>query len=462
MFLTIQSVGSLLLAAAMLMLGNGLMSSLVGVRLDAADTPAWLTGSVGAAYFGGTMLGSLNAYRTITSVGHIRSFTAFASLYSAAMLLHAIVLDPVLWLVLRLIGGYCMAGMFMCLESWLNDRATPENRGRMLSFYMMAIYAAMGLAQGALALPDGSGFLLFVLASLVLSLSLVPIALTRLTQPVLPDISSFSIARLYEASPLGLFGTFVSGLTTGAFYALGAVYAQRSGLGLDQIALFMATTILSGLVLQWPIGLVADRFDRRRVIVGLFAALALASVAMVATTGAGLSALLVTSGLYGAIASTVYPMCVAYVNDRVDPQDRTPAAGGLILAYSTGAVIGPVSASAIMAPGLLGPPGLFAFNGLVAMTAVIIGIFRMFVRESVPLEDQAQFQIAARTTPAATALDTRGEDDDQYSFDFENPMTAQDGVETIPPCDDAAAALALFPASPNQSGGSENAQPVEP
>lgn len=433
MFTTIGSIASLLLATMLLMLGNGLMSSLVGIRLDSAETASWLLGLVGASYFAGLTLGSLNAFRTIAAVGHVRSFTAFASIYSAAMLLHAVILDPMLWIALRLAGGYCMAGLYMCLESWLNARATKEMRGRVLAYYAMSTYAAMGVAQGFLALPDTSGFLLFVVASLTMSMALVPVALTRIAQPALPNVNSFSFFRLYKVSPLGVVGTFVAGLVTGAFYTLGAVYGRRLGLGLDQIALLMVIAILSGFFLQWPIGYLADRFDRRRVIIALCFGLTLTSLGMTVGSRADLVTLFASAAAFGAVSSTLYPMCVAYVNDWIDPHDLISAAGGLVLTYSAGAIFGPIVASAMMDPTVSGPGGLFLFSAVVSALGGLFGTFRLFARSSVPLEEQAHFQIAARTTPAATALDTRGEDDDQLSFDFEAMAVEDEGVEPVPP-----------------------------
>lgn len=278
----IASSSSLLGGAFLLVLASGLVSTLLGVRLVQEGYPAYVPGIVGAAYFVGLVTGSLTIHRAVAGVGHIRVFAACASVCSAAMLAHGFALDPYLWSGLRLIEGFCIAGLYICIESWLHDRAGNETRGRLLAIYMTVVYFGLGASQLLLKLWEPSSFALFGVCSLLMSLSLVPVALTRTPAPPLPSPQFFGIRRLYEISPLGVAGSVASCVVLGAFYGLGPVFAAGAGLDVAGTARFMTATILGGLVLQWPLGWLSDRFDRRTVISGVCAAIALFGAAMVA------------------------------------------------------------------------------------------------------------------------------------------------------------------------------------
>lgn len=417
-----RSISSLLAAVALLMLGSGTLGTLVSVRLTEAGAGAVAIGLVTASYYAGLTLGSLQAHRVVLGVGHIRAFSAFASAFSAAALGHVIALDLPLWAVLRLIEGFCMAGIYMCIESWLNDKATAQTRGQVLSLYMITIFVATGAGQQLINLPDPDGLLRFVALSILLSLAVIPVALTRSAAPTLPDIRSFSFRRLYQASPLGVTGACISGAVSGAIYGLGPVFGARSGFGTAGTALFMTVIILGGVLLQWPLGRLSDRFDRRTVIIALSAALTLASLAMVAAAGIpGQGLLLTVTLLFGGLSFTLYPLSVAHTNDHVDRADLVAVSGGLILANSIGATVGPLIASAAMS--FTGPAGLFLFTGAAALAAMLFGLWRMRVRPAPAAEAQGPFHALPGTTPVATPLDPRSaperEQEEQYAFDFE-------------------------------------------
>jgi MFS family permease len=419
----VRSISSLLMAVALLMLGSGMLSTMIGVRLSGAGVGAMAIGFVMAAYYAGLTAGSLYGYRIIVKVGHIRAFAAFASVFSVATLGHALHIDLVLWGLLRLAEGFCMAGLFMCIESWLNERATARTRGQMLSLYMITLYGAMAAGQQLLMLDDPSGMLRFIVTAMLTSLALVPVALTRKGPPVLPDIASFGLRRLYEASPLGIFGTFASGLVTGAIYGLAPVYGTEAGFGNAGTALFMTVIILGGVALQWPLGKLSDLFDRRTVILGLSAALVAASLGMVAVSEMagdmqGQVVMVAVAALFGGLSFTLYPVCVAHTNDHIDKSELVQASGGLILSYSAGATIGPLAGSAVMSA--LGGPGLFVFTAASAASAVVFGLYRMMKRPAPPAEAQGPFRSLPRTTPVASPLDPRGEDEPQLSLDLEN------------------------------------------
>ncbi|MCB5177641.1 MFS transporter [Microvirga lenta] len=406
----LRSVLVLLLAILLLMAGNGPLNTIIGVRLEAAGTAPAIIGAVMSAYFGGLTLGSLFAYRIVTGYGHIRAFTAFASALSGISLVYALHLDPLLWSLLRLSEGFCMAGLFICVESWLNDRTTSETRGKILAFYMVCLYAGQAGGQFMLNLQDESGFLLFALVSILISFAVIPVALTRVAPPILPHVEGLSFYRLYEASPLGMVGTVSSGLVLGSFYSLGPSFSSEIGLDLSQTGMFMSAVIFGGVLLQLPVGRLSDVFDRRLVIIGVLTAMVLVSVGTAAAAYPGSSLLYWAALVFGGASFALYPLCVAHMNDHLGAAARVSASGGLILAYSAGATLGPLLSSGVMT--LTGAPGLFAFTAMVSSFALVFGLWRMRARPSPPAEQQGPYQMLPRTTPVIAPLDPRSEPGD--------------------------------------------------
>lgn len=397
-----RSVGTLLLAIFMLMAGSGFLSTLIGLRLNAAGAPAIFVGIVATAYFAGLTAGSVLAFKVVSYVGHIRAFAAFVSLFSATSLSYAIHLDPVFWSLLRLTDGFCMAGVFVCLESWLNESAEPETRGSILAFYMIALYSGQGVGQFLLNLGHEWPSMPFIAASILLSLSVLPIALTRLTAPAAPGGNIMRLNRLYAASPLGMVGAGMTGVMLGAFYGLGAVFARGAGLADTGTALFMSATILGGVALQWPLGRLSDLIDRRKVIVVCFVATLGISLAIFGVADQR-GELLAAGALFGGACFALYPLCVAHTNDHLNSSQRVGATGGLVLIYSLGAAAGPLPAAALM--DATGPYGLFLFIGLCALAVTLFAILRLRLAPPVPGEQQRPYLILPRTTPQAAKLD---------------------------------------------------------
>jgi MFS family permease len=395
-------VRSLLLAIFMLMAGSGFLATLISIRLERAGAGALMIGLVGTAYFAGLTAGSLRVTGIIQRVGHIRAFAAFVSVFSASALAYAVHRDVALWAALRFIDGFTMAGVFICLESWLNERADQTSRGAILASYMIALYSGQAIGQFLLNLSDAKPSMPFMAAAILLSLAVVPVALTRIAQPVFGGNPPLAMTQLYRISPLGVVGATVTGLMLGAFYALGAVYARRLGMDLPATAFFMSMVILGGVALQWPLGWLSDRFDRRKVIIGSFIAAFLICAAIAATGRPG-GMLLVLGGLFGGVSFALYPLCVAHTNDRLTADERVGASGGLVLAYSMGAAAGPLAGAAAMAAG--GTAGLFLFIGACAMAAAGVALWRQMAGPAIPNADQHSFQILPRTTPMAATLD---------------------------------------------------------
>jgi MFS family permease len=407
MLTSILPVRSLLLAIFMLMAGGGMLSTLTSVRLEHGGSSALTIGMVGAAYFAGLILGSLRAPAMIRRAGHIRAFAAFVSLFSASMLIYSLHQGSLLWAGLRLVDGVCIAGVFVCLESWLNERAEQETRGAILAGYMISLYAGQAIGQFLLGLGAVGPALPFVAGSILISLAAIPVLLTRISAPTPLDAPPLSIGRLYAVSPLGVVGAAVTGVMLGAFYTLGAVYARRLGVSLSATAAFMSVVILGGVALQWPLGRLSDRFDRRRVIVFGFAGALAVSLALAFAAAPG-PILFLAGGLFGGFSFALYPLCVAHANDRLTPDQRVVASGGLVLLYSIGAALGPLAASLAMTS--VGPAGLFLLIAGCAAGALIFALWRQVKTLPVPLVRQQQYQLLPRTTPAVAALDPLASD----------------------------------------------------
>ena len=396
-------VRTLLLSIFMIMAGSGFLSTLIAVRLEQDGAGALVIGLVATAYFAGLALGALHVPRLLSRVGHIRAFTAFVSVYSATTLTYAITSEPAVWVILRFIDGLVMSGVFVCLESWLNRQASAAQRSTVLAGYMIALYAGQAGGQFLLNLSDNAPALPFMLSAILLSLALIPVALTRLEQPTIASFAPFSARRLFSASPLGMVGTAATGLMLGGFYALGAVYIQRIGMSIAEVAFFTSVVIGGGVALQWPLGILSDRIDRRKVIIGCFAAVVALSAGMVAVS-ASPGATIIMGALFGGFTFALYPLCLAHSNDHLDEDERVGASGGLVMVYSIGAVAGPMAGSVGMVA--VGPAGLFGMIGTIAFLTLLFGLWRTLRQMPVPDEEQRPFQSSPRTSPMVAALES--------------------------------------------------------
>ncbi len=408
MLKVIFSISALLAGSAFLQTGSGLLGTVVALRMAVAEFPVMVAGAIVSVYFTGYVLGVFYAHRLIAGVGHIRTFAALASILSAATLIHPLLVAPIPWGALRLIQGFCLAGLAVCTESWLNERTTNEMRGRMLSVYMIVMYLAQVGGQLMLTIPDPSGYGLYVLSSVLLSLALVPVAITRVEAPAPRPPSPFRFRKLWSITPVGVAGTLMSGAILGAFYGLMPYFAQLNGMGASGTSQLMAITVVGGLLLQWPIGRFSDRVDRRLVLVGV--SVATTAVAAVVTAvllfpqwaGAAHWLLLALAPVLGGAIFTIYPLSCAHTNDYVEPGDLVSASAGLILAYGIGAIVGPPVASGLMH--FLGPVGLFVYFGMSGLLIALFAFWRITRREAMPVEDRDPFQVVTRTTTLATEL----------------------------------------------------------
>jgi MFS family permease len=357
-----------------------------------------------SAYFIGLFAGSLMMQRWIMSVGYIRTYTAFTAILCAASLLHPFGLNAPLWSMLRLVEGFCMAGLLLCVESWLNVRATRESRGQVLALYMVVFYGANGIGQLLLAM-DQQGFGLFAISAMLISIAAVPVSLTRVEAPAPSSAPSFGVRKLFRISPTGTIGSLVSGVVVGAFYALAPFFAIAIGLTSSQTAIFMGAAVFGGLLMQWPIGHFSDRFDRRQVIVAVNLLVVAVSV-LIGLLGPGeFILLLVLIALFGGLTFTLYPLSVANANDFVESSDVVSTGRGLLLAYSVGAFMGPLLSAAVMYA--FSPSAMFFLEALVCLLLAGYVWWRIRRRDPVPEEQRQPYAVVSRMTPEAVEMDPR-------------------------------------------------------
>ncbi|MBN35154.1 MAG: MFS transporter [Rhodospirillaceae bacterium] len=396
MFAAIASVWALLVGVSFLMAGSGLQGSLLGIRASDAGFSGLMTGLIMSAYFAGFVGGFAIVPRLVRNVGHIRVFSALASIASAIAVLHSVFVDPIVWIGLRTLTGFCYIGIYIIAESWLNDRSTNENRGQILSVYMIVMTAAMAVGPLLLNIGDPSGFDLFIAASVLVSLSLVPVSLTTYSAPKFEEQDRLGIRELIKISPLGVAAGLTSGATAGALVWLASVYGDKIGMSLNTISLFVAASIVGGAVLQWPIGHLSDRFDRRRIltIVAFIGATCAVGATFVGTESSTIQ--MVAVALVGAFVAPIYSLSIAHTNDFLTPKQMVAASSGLLLANGIGGMIGPTVAGGAMQ--MLGPSGYFWFPAATMGALGTFALYRMTRRAAVPLEEQGQYISMPRTS----------------------------------------------------------------
>ena len=387
-------------------LGHGLFNTLLTVRLSAEQVSAQAIGLVSAAYFGGLVLGAFVNARLIIRVGHIRAYAAYASLLCFLFLLHGMVVDPIAWTVLRLVGGFATGGIFVVLESWMLVSSTPANRGRLMSLYMILLYGSLAMGQQLLKWVDPMVLTPFALCAMAATLSVVPLAISRVSTPAMVAPQRVGVRELVRLTPAGMGSSFTSGLVLGAIYGLLPLYFTDSGATLSRVADMMALVILGGMCLQYPIGRMSDRHDRRLVILLLCSALTLLALMMVLLPGTWRTP--IEGGLIfllGGMAFSIYPLSLSHACDELRPDQVLGANQGLLLAYSLGAMIGPLLAPSVM--GLFGPQGLFVYFALCGLLLSGYLGWRRRQRAPIPLAEHQVFMPVPPNTPMTAELEPR-------------------------------------------------------
>lgn len=411
----IASVFTLLLGVAVILAGNGLLGTLLGVRGQLEGFSTSTLGLIMGGYFAGFVLGTAWVPRLIRQVGHVRVFAALASLASVSTLLHGLYVTPWSWLVLRFLTGICVVGLYIAIESWLNERSTNEDRGHVFSAYMTTTLIGLGIGQLLLMAGDERQLELFALSSVLLSLGLVPVAMTDVHEPEVVEAERLGLRKLYRISPLGLVGSVFAGVGSGTFWGLGPVFASAVGFDSRGIAAFMGMTILGGIAMLWPVGRLSDRRPRREMLAGVCAIASLGATLTAMATPWGSWWVMLGGFVYGCCAFSIYSLAAAHTNDHVNGGNVLEVTSSLQLMWAGGAIAGPVVAGFLMRG--LGAPSVMLFIAVTALVPALFARYRISVGEPLAVEDQREFVPQFATTPAALEMhpDAPGDSDDDPS-----------------------------------------------
>lgn len=396
----IAPISSLLAGVALLLLGHGLLNTLLTLRGIAEGYSTGMVGLLMSGYFGGFLIGTWLAPSLIRRIGHIRTFSFYAALAATVVLLHVLIVNPWVWLALRVMYGIALVTLYMVIESWLNAQVGGEKRGQVFAVYMAVNLGSLAAAQQLLGLDSPMEFTLFALATIFIGGAMMPITLTRQPQPSLPDVPPTDLLQLARIAPLPLMAAGISGFALGGFWGLAPVYAGQVGFDAAGIGLMMSVTILGGALLQWPIGLLSDRFERRSVLLWV-AALAAALPLGLTVLEAG-PALLAVMFVWGGLAFAIYSIAVAQMVDHLNPDEILSGSSGLLLANGFGAAFGPVIAGGLMH--LAGPVALPLFYAVSLGVLAFYAFYRPRRVIDLVTEPHGHFTPVLRTSPTVMEL----------------------------------------------------------
>ena len=402
----IRTTWPLFLGILFIGLGNGLQGTLSSWRADFEGFSVLTTGLVMSGYFIGQLASSILAPKQIKKTGQIRTYAAYASIASTAILIQILFIEPPVWFVARFLSGFCIAGIMIIVEGWLNSISSNENRGQIFSIHMIVVWGGLALGQGLFAVDDPAGVSLFLLASILLSVSLIPILLTEIKAPELDVQESLGLRALWKASPSGVATIGLSGLASAGFFGVGTIYAVKAGLSVSETALFMTLFIGFGAVTQWPLGWLSDKIDRRKVI--LFCC---ASVICICTVLASFeftsTILLILSALVGAYTLPLYSLGVAQANDRLEPKQMISASGTIVLVFSVFAALGPFTMSYFLE--LFEMFGFMLYMGIVHLVIAVTVLIMMMINQNVDESEQTDFQVMGQR-PSVVAMEVIAEE----------------------------------------------------
>jgi len=411
----IRTTWPLFLGILFIGLGNGLQGTLSSWRADFEGFSVLTTGLVMSGYFIGQLASSILSPKQIKKTGQIRTYAAYASIASTAILIQILFIEPPVWFVARFLSGFCIAGIMIIVEGWLNSISSNENRGQIFSIHMIVVWGGLALAQGLFAVDDPTGVSLFLLASILLSISLIPILLTEIKAPEMDVQESLGLRALWKASPSGVATIGLSGLASAGFFGVGTIYAVKAGLSVSETALFMTLFIGFGALSQWPLGWLSDKIDRRKVI--MFCCATVICICMVLASFEFTSiTLVILSALVGAFTLPLYSLGVAQSNDRLEPKQMISASGTIVLVYSVFAALGPFTMSYFLE--LFEMFGFMIYMGIVHLAIAVTVLIMMFINQDVDESDQSDFQVMAQRPSlvameviAEEAIESQGESD---------------------------------------------------
>lgn len=402
MISVLSSAWALLLGMMLLQVGNGMQGTLLGVRGEIEGFSTMEMSLVMGGYFVGFLFGSRMAPDMIRRVGHVRVFAALASLISAVMLLYPTFTDVWVWGAARVLVGFCFSGVYVTAESWLNNAATNENRGKALSLYMMVQVLGIVAAQALVLTADPGGFVLFIIPSILISLAFAPILLSISPTPASENTKPMGLAELYQVSPLGCVGMLLLGVIFSVQFGMAPVFATQAGLSLGQISTFVSMFFVGALVLQYPLGWLSDRMDRRILILGA-AAIGAAGACIGMLFSHSFPMLAVSAFIVGGMSNPLYSLVIAYTNDFLDHDDMAAAASGLVFINGLGAVFGPLITGWIM--GEVGAWGFFLVLGVFNALIVAYAAYRMTQRAAPAIDETESYAVVAPgASPAAVAI----------------------------------------------------------
>ncbi|MFT6683487.1 MAG: MFS family permease [Loktanella salsilacus] len=358
----------------MLMIGNGLQGTLLGLRGEIEGFSTLQLSIVMSGYFVGFLFASKMAPEMIRRVGHVRVFAALGSTISAVLIMYPVLADPIAWTLGRVVIGFCFCGVYVTAESWLNDASSNETRGQALSLYMIVQMAGIVTAQFIITRGDVSGFVLFIVPSVLVSMAFAPILLSIKPTPAFGRTKPMKVVQLIRTSPLAAVGMFLLGGVFSAQFGMSAVYGARAGFSVGEISLFVSAIYLAALVAQYPIGWMSDRLDRRILII---------AVALIGGVGclagafwpASYTLAVVSGALVGGTSNPLYALLIAYTNDYLEKEDMAAASGGLLFINGVGAIMGPLTLGYML--DTMGPRGYWVFLGVLMFAVGMYGIFRM-------------------------------------------------------------------------------------
>lgn len=402
MLALLRSNWTLLFGVLVLMTGHGLQGTLLSLGTAIYGFPTSLSGLVLSGYFLGLLAGSLSVQHLIASVGHVRVFAAMGAIASTTILLHVLVVEPFAWLLLRIVTGYCFAGIYIVAESWLNASTSNETRGQLLAIYLAL--QTLGFALGPLLLNFASpaGFEPFIWVSVIVSLAVVPMLLTPVFAPVPSPPARFGLAELYRSSPLGCIAIVGVGVTLGAILSIGPLFARAVGLDVFGITILMSLMSVGGAVFQWPFGRISDRVDRRPVLIAAAAGAALWSVLGHLASGVHPALFYLCFVLFSGFSYPLYSVSVAHINDHLQAERMIAASSAILLANGIGATLGPSLGGLVLAR--LGPGGFVAFLAAVNIAIALFGLYRAAVRPPVPEAERGAWVALPPATPVALEL----------------------------------------------------------
>ncbi|KRS17897.1 MFS transporter [Roseovarius indicus] len=416
MFSVLSSAWALLLGMMLLQVGNGMQGTLLGIRGEIEGFSTLQMSLVMSGYFVGFLFGSRMAPDMIRRVGHVRVFAALASLISAVMILYPTFADPYAWGIGRILIGFCFSGVYVTAESWLNEAASNENRGKALSLYMIVQMVGIVSAQALMLVADPGGFVLFIIPSVLISLAFAPILLSISPTPAFDTAKPLSLRQIMKISPLGCVGMFLLGGVFSAQFGMAPVYGAEVGLTVAQISTFVSTFFVGAMVLQFPIGWLSDRMDRRLLILIAAAICGLGGV-VGAIFGSFFPALLLAGLMVGGMSNPLYSLLIAYTNDFLNHEDMAAAAGGMVFINGLGAVAGPVATGWLM--GQLGAWAFFLVISVLCFAVTAYAAYRMTQRAAPSVDETESFtMVSMSASPMAVNL--------AAEYDYE---TAQDEQE---------------------------------